>query len=268
MRAKSRRRRGRRSRRARLLLAVGAALLIGGAAHLVASLPSTERLQALAREPVRDSAVMRARRAQAAERGRRLRVTQRWVELPAISPHLRAAVVASEDARFFAHSGLDFTEIKEAVRGRIEEGRKLRGASTLTQQLARNLYLSEERSLGRKLKEALVAWRLERVLSKQRILTLYLNVAEWGEGVFGAEAAARVHFGKRASELSLAEAAALAAMLPNPHRINPDHPATLRRRALHVLARVEAERLAPRRQVAEARAEIESWLGGRAQATN
>lgn len=149
-----------------------------------------------------------------------------------ISPNLRRAVLASEDDRFYLHHGFDLVEIDKALEKRRQGGR-LRGASTLTQQVAKNIFLWEGRSFVRKGLEAYLTLWLELLLSKDRILDLYLNLAEWGDGVFGAEAAARKHFGKAASQLSREEAARLAAILPSPLRWSPrGSVASLRIRAI------------------------------------
>ena len=148
----------------------------------------------------------------------RARLEHRWVPYERISTNLRRAVVAAEDARFLDHEGFDWEMIQKAMAKNERRGRVVAGASTISQQLAKNLFLSGERSWLRKGQEAIITWMLEHVMSKRRILELYLNVAEWGEGVFGAEAAARHHFGVPASALSAEQAAWLAAILPSPHR--------------------------------------------------
>jgi monofunctional biosynthetic peptidoglycan transglycosylase len=134
-----------------------------------------------------------------------------------VSPHLRRAVLAAEDDRFYLHYGFDFEEIENAIERR-QRGGRLRGASTITQQVAKNLFLWEGRSYVRKGAEAYLTLVLELCLSKDRILDLYLNLAEWGDGVFGAEMAARKHYRKSARNLSREEAARLAAILPSPLR--------------------------------------------------
>ncbi|HWO43674.1 MAG TPA: monofunctional biosynthetic peptidoglycan transglycosylase [Candidatus Eisenbacteria bacterium] len=141
---------------------------------------------------------------------------QVWVPYRAISEHLKTAVILGEDSAFFSHKGIDFNELKETLRTDWETMSFKRGASTITMQLARNLYLSPAKSPLRKLKEIIIAWQLEYALSKQRILELYLNVAEWGRHIYGAEAAARHYFGKPAAALNPLEAATLAALLPSP----------------------------------------------------
>jgi monofunctional biosynthetic peptidoglycan transglycosylase len=144
-----------------------------------------------------------------------------WVPLAEIAPALQHAVIVSEDASFYFHEGFDWEGIKEAALRNVESGRLARGGSTITQQLAKNLYLSSDKTLLRKANEALIAYALERHLTKKRILELYLNVVEWGRGVYGAEAAARHHFGKHAADLTPEESALLAAMLPSPRTYDP-----------------------------------------------
>lgn len=153
-----------------------------------------------------------------------------------ISPHLRRAVLAAEDDRFYLHLGFDFKEIEKAIE-RSQRGGRLRGASTITQQVAKNIFLWEGRSYVRKGAEAYLTMVLELCLSKDRILDLYLNLAEWGDGVFGAEMAARAHFRKSARSLSRVEAARLAAILPAPRRW-PVYGSVASRRAEIILGRM------------------------------
>jgi monofunctional glycosyltransferase len=143
-----------------------------------------------------------------------------YVPLSRISPNLQHAVLSAEDARFFQHNGFDWKEIEQAVNNDVE-GKRLRGASTITQQLVKNLYLTTSRSLIRKGVEVTIVPLMEGILSKQRILELYLNVIEWGPGVYGAEAAARFHYRKSAAALSRDEAARLAAIIPAPRHREP-----------------------------------------------
>jgi monofunctional biosynthetic peptidoglycan transglycosylase len=145
----------------------------------------------------------------------------RWTAYSGISPALKRAVLVAEDVRFFSHHGFDYGELKHAVEDAIEDRELPRGASTITQQLAKNLWLSPTRNPLRKVKEAILTWQLERKLSKTRILELYLNVAELGPGLYGAGAASRRYFGKSPAELSDDEAAQLAASLPNPDDWHP-----------------------------------------------
>ena len=141
-----------------------------------------------------------------------------WVTLDDVSPYLVCAVVRAEDPVFFQHQGIGWARLREAVVEAYKERRGVRGVSTITQQLARNLYLHPERSIRRKLQETVLARRLERVLSKRRILELYLNVVEWGEGLWGIGAAAREYFSKSPPELDAFQSIVLASMLPAPRR--------------------------------------------------
>lgn len=176
---------------------------------------------ALARANPETTAFIDRYRAQRRAAGQSDRVEWRWVPGDAISPHLKRAVVSAEDMEFFSHDGFSTAEIKVALREALESREAPRGASTITQQLAKNLWLSPSRSPVRKLKEVVLTRQLERALSKQRILDIYLNVVEFGPGVYGAEAAARRYFGKSAAFLTEHEAAQLAASLPRPSRWHP-----------------------------------------------
>ena len=164
------------------------------------------------------TAFMRARLERLQSRDRGARLAHRWVPYARISVQLKRAVIAAEDARFLEHSGFDWEAIEKAIEKNQKRGRVVAGASTISQQLAKNLFLSGERSMARKAQEAAIAWMLETLLDKRRILELYLNVAEWGEDVFGAEAAARRHFGVPAAALDARQAAWLAVVLPSPRR--------------------------------------------------
>jgi monofunctional biosynthetic peptidoglycan transglycosylase len=186
------------------------------------------------------TALIEARQMEAKDKGRTIGRQWTWVPLSRISPHLRHAVVAAEDASFFIHEGFDWEGIKEAAMYNLEAGEFKRGGSTITQQLAKNLYLSSERSLLRKAREALITYHLEQHLPKKRILELYLNVSEWGYGIYGAEAAARHHFGKPSLELTADEAAWLAAILPSPRRYDPLRKTTfLTRRHERILSLID-----------------------------
>jgi len=144
-----------------------------------------------------------------------------YVPLRRISPWLQKAVIISEDDTFYLHNGINLTLLKEAFRVNWKKKRYVRGASTITMQLARNAFLHRKKTIIRKIKEMILARRIENVLNKRRILELYLNIAEWGENIYGAEAAAHYYFGKTAADLTLAEASLLASMLPNPKYFNP-----------------------------------------------
>ena len=178
---------------------------------------------------------LRAREARAA--GREPRRVHRWIDYARISPHLTRAVLVAEDAKFWQHEGVDFAQIRESMEVNIERREFARGASTITQQLAKNLYLSPSKNPVRKVRELLIARRLEAELSKKRILELYLNVIEWGDGVYGAEAAARTYFGKSAAHLGPQEAALLAAAIVNPRALDPARPGARLRRRQQMIAR-------------------------------
>lgn len=144
-----------------------------------------------------------------------------WVPSAQISQKLKQAVIVSEDDQFYQHQGFNLEMMKQSFAKNLEQGRYVRGASTITMQLARNAFLHRQKTLRRKVREIIVTRRIEKALSKARILELYLNVIEWGDGIYGAEAAARYYFGKSAAVLDWAEASLLAGMLPNPRYFNP-----------------------------------------------
>lgn len=198
------------------LAATLAAILAVFVAALWLSVPNANPLRT---EIPADTAFMRLRQndAQAAKR-RNFKIRKTWVPLRSISTSLQRAVIVSEDAAFYSHSGVDFDEMRASLEKNIRKGRFVRGGSTLTQQLAKNLYLSPSRNPIRKIREVLIARELEQKLTKARILELYLNLIEWGDGVFGAEAAARHYFSTSASNLTPEQAALLAAIIPNPRR--------------------------------------------------
>ena len=223
--------------RVKVFLILGLCLPIGAVLFLwLLTMPDVSILRTT-NPPV--TALMDARQAQAKTQGHSAKRHWVWVPLSRIAPSLRQAVVGAEDAAFFTHEGFDWEGIKEAAKYNLEAGELKRGGSTITQQLAKNLYLSSERSLFRKAREALITRSLEQQLTKERILELYLNVAEWGQGVYGAEAAARHHFKKSARDLTPDEAAWLAAILPSPRRYDPIRKTTtLTRRHERILNRI------------------------------
>jgi monofunctional glycosyltransferase len=192
----------------------------------------------LARRPPATTAFIERWQAARRAAGRDDRVDRRWVAYGAISPSLKVAVLVAEDINFFSHRGFDSGEIRRALTQALEDGELPRGASTLTQQLAKNLWLSPSRDPFRKTREAILTWQLERSLGKRRLLELYLNVVEFGPGVWGAESASRRYFGKPAASLQDDEAALLAAALPSPATWHPGvsspayrrYAATIRRR--------------------------------------
>jgi len=167
------------------------------------------------------TALMKQRIREAAQKKEKLVIRRHWVHFNRIPKLLRQTVRISEDARFYSHEGIDYRELKEAIKRNLREGRTVRGGSTITQQLAKNLFLSTEKSYYRKLKEFFIAKKLEKELSKQRIFCLYLNVIELGRGIFGVGAASEYYFGKPVENLNLVEMVRLAAVIPKPLRVNP-----------------------------------------------
>jgi monofunctional biosynthetic peptidoglycan transglycosylase len=182
---------------------------------------------------------MEIRAREAAAHGKQQPRGQRWMNYRRISPHLTRAVLVAEDAAFWQHDGVDYDELQKSIELDWARGQLLRGASTITQQLAKNLYLSPSRNPLRKFRELIIARRLEAELTKVRILELYLNVIEWGDGIYGADAAARRYFGHSAASLEPAESALLAGAIINPRLLNPARPtARLLRRQQIILRRM------------------------------
>jgi monofunctional biosynthetic peptidoglycan transglycosylase len=198
-------------------IAVGVILLC-----VVAFYASLPNVRPLATERPKTTTMIELRRRQAAERKKPFVLRWEWRPLARISPYLQHAVVFSEDDNFWKHDGVDWEAMKLAAEHDWHERTVERGASTIAQQLAKNLFLSPSRNPIRKLREIFIAHRLDRELGKPRVLELYLNIAEWGNGIFGAEAASRRWFGCSASALRPVQAARLAAALPNPFTRNPD----------------------------------------------
>jgi monofunctional biosynthetic peptidoglycan transglycosylase len=225
-------------------------VLLGGLIYLYLTFPDLNQLKDNNPET---TAMIETRAREARARGEEPKRIQVWVPLEKISPNLQRAVLAGEDTNFATHHGFDY----EAIQRAWEQGQKetekeaggdqsswlpdfssfRRGGSTISQQLAKNLYLSSERSIIRKLREAVITYFMERRLSKHRILEIYLNVIEWGDGIYGAEAAAQTYFHKSASALTTNEAAFLSAMIPSPLNIfNPQkNPRRLARRQKVIL---------------------------------
>ena len=163
-------------------------------------------------------------------------IEKNWVPLSQIAPSLRLAVIAAEDQYFYGHRGVDWDEVKASFQKNIKEFRFARGASTISMQLTKNLYLSSNKTLFRKFQEVLYTYALEYYLSKNRILEIYLNIVEWGPGVYGADAAAHYHFKIKANQLTVEQSAYLAALLPNPRALaKPKHREWLEKRTHWIL---------------------------------
>jgi monofunctional biosynthetic peptidoglycan transglycosylase len=176
---------------------------------------------ALKKGIIKKTSFMEYREREWQREGKKIKIRRVWTPLSKVSPFLIKAVLIAEDDKFWTHEGFDFEAMEKAAEKDIREKKFKFGASTISQQLAKNLYLSPSKNPLRKVKEAILTWRMEKKLTKRRILELYLNVAEWGEGIFGIEAASRAYYGKTASALDPEEAARLASVLPNPIKYNP-----------------------------------------------
>jgi len=246
----------------RALIALLAAIALAGAVAtaLWLTLPDP---RPLARTNPATTALIEQRRAEAAAMRRPFRAHRAWVPLERVPGPTVAALILSEDAGFYGHEGLDWAAVRDAAEHDLRVGRFARGASTLTQQLAKNLWLGTRKSLLRKAEEAVLAVKLERALSKRRILALYLNVVEFGDGAFGIEAGARARFGVGASELSPAQGVVLVSLLPAPLRVDLDRPSTwLRQRSRRLLDRMHATGRLDDEAHRRAAADLERILAG------
>jgi len=167
------------------------------------------------------SALMKQRISEAKKHKGKYKIYKRWIKLKKIPKLLKQAVIITEDSNFYYHNGIDYHELKESIKKNISSGKKLRGGSTITQQLAKNLFLSTEKSYFRKIREFFIAKRLEKHLSKNRILEIYLNVIEFGRGVFGVEAASQYFFKKSVNKLNLSEIIRIVSVIPKPLKVTP-----------------------------------------------
>ena len=187
--------------------------VVGGVFFFYYAMPDVSVLK---QKNPRSTALIELRGEEYRQKGIRAARQQIWVPYGAISEHLKKAILLSEDASFFSHKGVDVDELREALKKDWKTVSFKRGGSTITMQLAKNLYLNPSKNPLRKAKEIIIAWQLEQALPKRRIFEIYLNVVEWGRNIYGAEAAARHYFGKSAANLDVLEAATLAALLPSP----------------------------------------------------
>jgi monofunctional biosynthetic peptidoglycan transglycosylase len=196
--------------------------LLGGlllAALYVAAFPD---IAVLKKTNPSKTSFMKFREAEWRASGQKKKVRQVWIPLSGISPYLVKGVIIAEDDKFWSHEGFDYEAIQEAIEKDLKSKKYKKGGSTISQQLVKNLYLSPEKSLLRKLREAVITWKLERTLSKRRILEIYLNVVEWGDGLYGVESASFYYFGKPASQVTPMEASRLVSVLPNPRKFKAD----------------------------------------------
>jgi monofunctional biosynthetic peptidoglycan transglycosylase len=201
--------------------AAAAAAAFGVLVYAYLTLPD---VRPLARTNPTTTAFMELRAMEARRAGRPPRRVHQWARYSQISPSLKRAVLVAEDAAFWDHDGVDYDELQKSIEIDLAQGRFVRGASTITQQLAKNLYLSPSRNPMRKLRELIIARRLEAELEKARILEIYLNVIEWGDGIYGADAAARTYFNTSAASLGPSDSALLAGAIINPRVLNPSRP--------------------------------------------
>ena len=215
-----------------------AALAFGVAVYGYVTLPD---VRPLADTNPTTTAFIELRAEEARAEGKSPRQVQRWVSYRRISPNLKRAVLVAEDAAFWQHDGIDYDELQKSIELDWARGQLVRGASTITQQLAKNLFLSPSRNPARKLRELIITRRLEAELPKARILELYLNVIEWGDGIYGIEAASEHYFGQPASSLAPLPSALLAGAIINPRLLNPARPTgRLLRRQQMILKRMGA----------------------------
>lgn len=194
------------------------AVVAGGAFVVYLGLPDVGNLES--RNP-RSTALMLQRFREAKDANKELVIRQQWVSFEQIPKLLKDTIRVTEDAAFYQHEGVDLNELKAAIKKNWQKGEYARGASTITQQLAKNIYLTTDKSIIRKIKELLITRRLEKQLSKKRIFDLYLNVIEFGPGIFGVQAASRHYFGKNVSRLNLEEMVRLTAVIPKPLNETP-----------------------------------------------
>jgi monofunctional biosynthetic peptidoglycan transglycosylase len=218
-----------------LLSTLVVTLLVSGGYYFYFSLPEVSLLK---QKNPSTTALMELREREYRKQNIRGRRQQIWVSYGAVSEHIKKAIVVSEDAAFFSHKGVDMTELKAALKKDLETLSFSRGGSTLTMQLAKNLYLNPSKNPLRKFKEIIIAHQLENALSKQRIFEIYLNVVELGRNIYGVEAAAQHYFGKPAAAVDLVEAATLAALLPSPRNSKERSLAARRNIILNRLASV------------------------------
>lgn len=211
-------------------------LLIFAFIAIYFSVPDVEMLK---KENPASTSFIEFRKREAGSQGKKIWIRQEWIRLSDVPDILQKSIIVAEDASFWIHEGIDWYEVQQSIKKNWEEGEIARGGSTITQQLAKNLYLTPEKTIYRKLREWLIAKELERTLSKSRILELYLNTIELGNGVFGIHAATQKYFQKQPWELELWEVVRLTASIPNPLQMNPNIPSSgLRWRSRVILRRL------------------------------
>ncbi len=204
-------------RQVKYIISILACLVLMSSLWLYFNLPDVAYL---VKANHKTTAFMELRKAQAEVKNKQYRLKQTWVNFETIPALLKKAIRITEDSSFYAHKGVDWFELQASIKKNMKAGRFARGGSTISQQLAKNIYLSTDKSLFRKFKELFITYRLEKALSKDRIFHIYLNVIEFGPGVFGVQAASRYHFNKDVDNLNLAEIVRLTAVIPRPLSIS------------------------------------------------
>ncbi len=234
-------------------------ILAGFVGYIFFSVPDVRELK---KKNPPTTAFIEYRKREAERRGEIFRVRHRWIPLKQVPKLLQRTIIVSEDASFWMHNGIDWHELNQAVRDSWKEHKFVRGASTITQQTAKNLYLSPQKSLYRKLKEFFIARAMEVHLSKSRILELYLNCIEFGDGIFGIGSASSYYFGKSPSRLTVSEMVRLAAIIPSPLQLDPTQPSTeLKWRSNTILQRLFTYNFIDQYQYNQAKEELKNFFG-------
>lgn len=240
-----------------LLMAI-LCILGGFFGYAISSMPD---VRSLARQNPETTAFIEYRKKEAQREGIHLQISQQWISLNDIPQLLRRTIIVSEDASFWVHNGFDWFEVKEAWDRNLEEGRIVRGASTISQQTAKNLYLTPSRSVYRKFREFLITRELENHLTKSRILEIYLNCIEFGNGIFGINSASYRYFGRHPRELTIFQMVRLAAIIPNPLKLNPTVPSReLRWRSKVILNRLYNYKFISQDDYLNARSELRRFF--------
>lgn len=247
----------------RVVILLALAALVTGGGLVIYQIRSLPDVSSLASENFSTTAFIEYRKQQAQIEGRSFRLRHKWVATEDIPLTLERTIVVAEDASFWVHDGFDWYEVRQAFLQNLREGKVVRGASTITQQTAKNLFLSPQRSIFRKVQEYFLAREMEERLSKQRILELYLNCIEFGEGVFGIGSAAEFYFQKTPAQLRIDEMVRLAGVIPSPLRLRPDRPSgELRRRSRSILRRLIRYGFITESEFQEAQAELQYFFSG------
>jgi len=235
-------------------------LFIGSFIYIYFSTPDVSTLKT---QNPSTTAFMEFKKQEALAEGKKFVIRQKWILLNAVPELLRRTVILAEDAAFWTHEGIDWYEVEQSLKKNWEEGEIARGGSTITQQLAKNLYLSPKKTIYRKMREWWLAKKLEKELTKSRILELYLNTIELGRGVFGIATASQKYFGKQPHELDLSEMVRLAAIIPNPLRIKPNSPSrSLKWRSGVILQRLYKYNFITKEEYQQTEWELEMFFNG------